>query len=110
MGRAAGSPTIPTAVTVTSWHSAVLVCEKCAKHEAKHLVKGLRSALREHFGKKGVRVATVGCLDVCPKAGVTVLCVGPSGPQTLVVDADVDVDAAAEVAVAVLTRSPVQVP
>lgn len=104
MGRTAGSTAIPTAAT--SWHSAVLVCEKCLKHETKQIVKDVRGALREHFSKKGVRVTTVGCLDVCPKVGVTVLCVGPSGPRTLVAD----VDSVAEVAVAVLTRPPLEAP
>jgi hypothetical protein len=72
------------------WASAVLVCERCQHGAGKRMVKPLKSALRERMGRRGARVALVGCLDVCPKRDVAVLCVGPLGPTVAVVEPGVD--------------------
>jgi len=55
----------------------VLVCSKCAAklgrgHKGKSDLRGeIKHALKQ-AGLKGVRVADVGCLDLCPKGGQTV--------------------------------------
>ncbi len=55
------------------WSEAVFVCSKCMKRQdRKALRSDLRSALKEH-GRKDIRVMVCGCLDLCPKRGVTVV-------------------------------------
>lgn len=73
-------------VADTSWERALLVCQKCDKHETRSLVKALRQAVRARFGKKAVRVVTTSCLDVCPKSGTVVACTGVRSPSTWIVD------------------------
>ena len=49
----------------------VLVCRECGGPESRAIAKSLRRLVRARVGK-GVRVVPSGCLDVCPKRGVTV--------------------------------------
>lgn len=58
------------------WRQLVLVCGKCMKRQDRDTLRGdLKRALRR-AGVRDVRVAVVGCLDLCPDAGVT-LALGP---------------------------------
>jgi hypothetical protein len=59
------------------WSDVVLVCAKCAAklgrgHKGKSELRGEIKQAVKLAGLKGVRVADVGCLDLCPKNGQTV--------------------------------------
>jgi hypothetical protein len=64
-----------------SWqHEVVFVCKKCMKKQRKgvdgegtSLRKWLRRALKREGLEKRVRVVETGCLDLCPKHGVTLM-------------------------------------
>jgi hypothetical protein len=54
------------------WKEAVFLCSKCMKRQdRKELRRQLRSTLKSE-GRKDIRVVACGCLDVCPKHGVTI--------------------------------------
>jgi predicted metal-binding protein len=74
------------------WRSSlVLVCRECDGVRGfgpKQVRKALRTGAKAELPPKAVRVATVSCLDVCPKRAVTVAVAGVgetavivSGPQ-----------------------------
>jgi len=64
-----------------TWQSEVVfVCKKCMKKQRKgvddegtSLRKWLRRALKREGLGKSVRVIETGCLDLCPKQGITLL-------------------------------------
>lgn len=61
--------------TRSGWQAAILICRKCTKKAG---VKPLAKALRRHTGlKKGRKAAAgiveIGCLGICPKAGITII-------------------------------------
>jgi predicted metal-binding protein len=62
------------------WRSSlVLVCRECDGARGfgpKQVRKALTADAKAHLPAKAVRVATVSCLDVCPKRAVTVAVVG----------------------------------
>jgi predicted metal-binding protein len=50
----------------------VFVCSKCMKKQDRKELRGeLRKSLKAE-GRKDIRVVPCGCLDVCPKHGVTI--------------------------------------
>jgi len=65
--------TLPIAAPVAArWKELILICSKCMKRQDR---KDLRSELRSQLkdaGRKDLRVVACGCLDVCPRHGVTV--------------------------------------
>jgi hypothetical protein len=73
----------------TRWDTLLLVCRKCIRKRdgaADELRRGLRRALRD-LGvpdRHRIRVVETGCLDVCPKEGVTAARIG-RGPAGAVV-------------------------
>lgn len=62
------------------WRSSlVLVCRECdgvRGYGPKQVRKALKAAAKAELPAKAVRVATVSCLDVCPKRAVTVAVAG----------------------------------
>jgi hypothetical protein len=74
------------AATDSSWSMAALVCHECCGHDTKAVVKSVRRAVRDRFGKRAVRVTTVGCLDICPKHAVTVVCIRDGRSRLVTVD------------------------
>ncbi len=68
------------------WTMAALLCRECCRHDTKEIVKSVRRTLRDRFGKRSVRISTVGCLDICPKHAVTVLCVRDGRSRLVTVD------------------------
>lgn len=69
------------------WEAAVLVCSECKKRTGsanapKKLSKWLRSRMKRDR-RRDLRVLRTGCLDVCPKQGVTV---SITGHETFVVE------------------------
>ncbi|NGY04723.1 (2Fe-2S) ferredoxin domain-containing protein [Solimonas terrae] len=59
-----------------SWDDAVFVCSKCMKRQKDEwrgppLRKQLKQALKARGLGKRLRVVPCGCLDLCPKHGVT---------------------------------------
>ncbi|MEP7042920.1 MAG: serine hydrolase domain-containing protein [Dokdonella sp.] len=65
--------TLPVEAPVAArWKELVLICSKCMKRQdRKALRRELRGQLKAE-GRKDVRVVACGCLDLCPKHGVTV--------------------------------------
>jgi hypothetical protein len=60
------------AALAARWNEVVLVCSKCMKRQHRKELRGeLRKSLKED-GRKDIRVVACGCLDVCPKHGVTI--------------------------------------
>ncbi|MEO7431846.1 MAG: hypothetical protein ABIR62_07440 [Dokdonella sp.] len=60
------------AALAARWKEAVFLCTKCMKRQDRKDLRGeLRSALKSE-GRKDIRVIACGCLDVCPKHGVTI--------------------------------------
>lgn len=57
------------------WSEVLFVCSKCARRNDRDaelpLRKWLKRELAERGLKKQVRVVEAGCLDLCPKKGVT---------------------------------------
>lgn len=54
------------------WKRVVLVCSKCMKRQQRENLRGdLKRALKSD-GYRDIRVVACGCLDLCPKRGVTV--------------------------------------
>jgi hypothetical protein len=62
----------------------LLVCEDCGK-SSRSVRKALKRGAKGLGSKKDVRVAMVGCLDVCPKDRVTVAVVGTDTPPRFVI-------------------------
>jgi hypothetical protein len=60
------------AALAARWKDLVFVCSKCMKRQGRKQLRGdLKKALKaEH--RKDIRVVACGCLDVCPKHGVTI--------------------------------------
>jgi|GEM_PF-4669630 hypothetical protein len=55
------------------WNEVVLVCKKCMKRQGREQLRAdLRSELKSRKCKD-IRVVACGCLDLCPKRGVTVV-------------------------------------
>lgn len=74
----------------TRWDTLLLVCRKCIRKrdgKADELRRGLRRALRELEvpDRHRIRVVETGCLDVCPKEGVTAARIGRRSPGGVVV-------------------------
>ena len=93
----------------TRWDTLVLVCRKCIRKRegaADELRRGMRRALRdlEIPDRHRIRVVETGCLDVCPKEGVTAARVGRQPPSGVVV-VNPPYDAEAAVA-ALLSETP----
>jgi predicted metal-binding protein len=69
--------TLTAKIEPAPWSDVVLVCAKCAAklgrgRKGRSDLRGeIKQALKQ-AGLKGVRVADVGCLDLCPKGGQTV--------------------------------------
>jgi predicted metal-binding protein len=88
----------PIAVTRTRCQDIVLVCGKCTrklhggfgKKAKKNLADELRSELRDAGRKREVRVVETGCLSLCPKHAVTILCSRRPG-ELLAISAGSDV-------------------
>ena len=60
------------AALAARWKEIVFVCSKCMKKQDRKELRGeLRSTLKKE-GRKDIRVVACGCLDVCPKHGVTI--------------------------------------
>lgn len=54
------------------WSGLVLICSKCVRKHGREELRGdLRRALK-HAGHRDLRVVLGGCLDLCPKHGITV--------------------------------------
>ena len=55
-----------------AWSELVFVCSKCMKRQDREDLRGeLKRALKQ-AGHRELRVVACGCLDLCPKDGVTV--------------------------------------
>jgi hypothetical protein len=65
--------TLPVEAPVAArWKELVLICSKCMKRQdRKELRRELRKQLEDE-GRKNIRVVACGCLDLCPRHGVTV--------------------------------------
>ena len=78
------------------WGEAVFVCSKCMKRQDRKNLRGdLRGALKAQ-GRKDIRVMVCGCLDLCPKRGVTVVRgseLAQTPPPLHVLDNHADVEA-----------------
>lgn len=54
------------------WSELVFVCSKCMKRQDREDLRGdLKRAIKQ-AGHRELRVVACGCLDLCPKDGVTV--------------------------------------
>ena len=86
------------AVTRTRCQDIVLVCGKCTrklhggfgKKAKKKLADELRAELRDAGRKREVRIVETGCLSLCPKGAVTILCSRRSG-ELLAIPAGTDI-------------------
>ena len=59
-------------VVVSPWSDLVFVCSKCMRRQDREdLRDDLKHALKK-AGHRELRVVACGCLDLCPKHGVTV--------------------------------------
>ncbi|GAC1405719.1 MAG: hypothetical protein NVSMB64_10800 [Candidatus Velthaea sp.] len=61
----------------------LFICQKCDGGKA--LRRTLKAAIKESGRKRAVRVVASGCLDVCPKQGVTVARASTGRPATYAV-------------------------
>lgn len=69
------------AALAARWKEAVFLCSKCMKRQdRKHLRGELRKLLKGER-RKDIRVIACGCLDVCPKHGVTIARSGELGER-----------------------------
>lgn len=76
----------PTPPPVTK--ALLFVCEKCGKSESRELVHDLKKAIKARGWKGVYRAALSGCMDVCPKSGITLAVVGVGrAPEFLVSEA-----------------------
>ena len=65
----------PTDSTIESsaigWSELVFVCSKCMKRQDREDLRGEIKHALKHAGRRELRVVACGCLDLCPKNGVT---------------------------------------
>ena len=65
------SPPIESPIAAR-WNAAVFVCRKCMKRQDRDELRGdLRDVLKAG-GRRDVRVIACGCMDLCPRDGVTI--------------------------------------
>ncbi|WP_051362386.1 (2Fe-2S) ferredoxin domain-containing protein [Solimonas soli] len=67
----------PPIRAAAGWDELLLICRKCVKRQARAgsgrpLRKELKRRLKAQAGGPRVRVVDCGCLDLCPKHGITV--------------------------------------
>lgn len=54
------------------WSELVFVCSKCMKRQDREDLRGdLKRAIKQ-AGHRELRIVSCGCLDLCPKDGVTI--------------------------------------
>ncbi len=54
------------------WSELAFVCSKCMKRQDRENLRGdLKRAIKQ-AGHRELRIVTCGCLDLCPKDGVTI--------------------------------------
>lgn len=83
------SPPPRPAPAAAPWRDVVLVCSKCLRRQDREDFRGeLKQALKK-AGRRDLRVVLVGCLDLCPKDGITLARgadLGGPDPRLIVVD------------------------
>lgn len=55
-----------------AWLELVFVCGKCMKRQDREDLRGKLKRALKHAGHRELRVVACGCLDLCPKDGVTI--------------------------------------
>lgn len=95
-GVIVGKPSIPQPEPAPSpWRDLIFVCTKCMRRQDR---EDLRDDLRQALKKRGcreLRVVATGCLDLCPKDGVTLALgheLGLQPPRLRVIGNDADID------------------
>ena len=58
--------------SVIGWSGLVFVCSKCMKRQDREDLRGEIKQALKNAGHRELRVVACGCLDLCPKDGVTV--------------------------------------
>ena len=58
--------------SVIGWSELVFVCSKCMKRQDREDLRGEIKQALKNAGHRELRVVACGCLDLCPKDGVTV--------------------------------------
>lgn len=58
--------------SAVGWSELVFVCSKCMKRQDRDDLRGELKRAIKHAGHRELRVVACGCLDVCPKDGVTI--------------------------------------
>ncbi|MGB4857993.1 MAG: hypothetical protein WBP11_01570, partial [Dokdonella sp.] len=77
------------------WSELVFVCSKCMKRQDREDLRGELKRALKHAGHRELRVVACGCLDLCPKEGVTIargrdLAATPPLLRVLGVDDEID--------------------